>query len=143
MNKFDQFVKHKLKAKYYIRYADDFVFLSENKEWLEGKIVETKQFLKKELELELHPKKVSVKTLSRGIDFLGYIIFPHHKVLRTKTKKRMFKKLSEKYQDLKSGKIKKESFEQSLQSYLGILKHCDGWGIEKELRKIFISKDVQ
>jgi len=34
MNEFDQFVKHRLKAKYYIRYADDFVIMSPNREWL-------------------------------------------------------------------------------------------------------------
>lgn len=36
MNEFDQFVKHKLKAKYYIRYADDMVVISENRYWLEN-----------------------------------------------------------------------------------------------------------
>ena len=53
MNKFDQFAKHKLKAKHYIRYADDFVFLSENKSWLETQIPATKKFLEKELKLKI------------------------------------------------------------------------------------------
>ena len=43
-----------------------------------------------ELKLELHPKKISIKTLSSGIDFLGVINFFDYKILRTKTKKRMF-----------------------------------------------------
>lgn len=134
MNKFDQFVKHKLKTKYYIRYADDFAFLSENKKVLEKYIEEIEKFLKKELKLELHPKKVSINTLTSGIDFLGYITFAQYKVLRTKTKRRMFKNLSKKYADLQNDKIQKEDFKQSLQSYLGIVGHCDGWKIEVELQ---------
>lgn len=55
MNEFDQFVKHDLKAKYYIRYADDFVLLSESKERLQKRIDPIQQFLKEKLALELHP----------------------------------------------------------------------------------------
>ncbi|MEA3323515.1 MAG: reverse transcriptase/maturase family protein [Patescibacteria group bacterium] len=134
MNKFDQFVKHKLKAKYYIRYADDFVFLSKDKNLLEKYITQIGTFLEKELKLELHPQKVSINTIVSGIDFLGYITFPQHKLLRTKTKRRMFKKLSEKHANLQRGKIQKEKFEQSMQAYLGMAGHCDGWKIEVELQ---------
>mgnify|MGYP001603475412 FL=1 len=45
MNEFDQFVKHQLKAKYYIRYADDFVVLHEDKTYLESVLAEMKVFL--------------------------------------------------------------------------------------------------
>lgn len=135
MNRFDQFVKHKLKAKYYIRYADDFVFLSEDKEWLEGIILEIKKFLEKELRLELHPDKIYIKTLASGVDFLGYVIFPKHIVLRTKTKRRISGKLKGKKYDLQNGLISKDVFNQSLQSYLGILKHCEGYKIKRKLRR--------
>jgi len=57
MNEFDQFVKHKLKAKYYIRYADDFVFLSEDKNRLLNIIPKISLFLGQWLKLELHPQK--------------------------------------------------------------------------------------
>lgn len=135
MNRFDQFAKHKLKAKYYIRYADDFVFLSQDRIWLENLIPKICKFLKEELKLELHPDKVFIKTFSSGVDFLGMINFSHYKILRTKTKKRMFKKLSKRHKELQKGDISKESFEQSLRSYLGILKHCNGKKMEKEIRK--------
>lgn len=93
MNEFDQFVKHRLKEKYYIRYADDFVILSESKLWLEQLIPKIRAFLATELKLELHPRKVSITTLASGVDFLGWVIFPDHKVLRTATKRRMIKRL--------------------------------------------------
>jgi retron-type reverse transcriptase len=136
MNKFDQFAKHKLKAKYYIRYADDFAFLSENKKWLENQIPVVESFLQDKLKLELHPNKVFIKTLATGVDFLGMISFSNHRILRTKTKRRILKKLKSKKLNLQSNLISKETFDQSLQSYLGILKHCDGYGVEREIEKI-------
>ncbi len=71
MNEFDQFVKHKLKARYYIRYADDFVVFSRDKRWLERVLPRIRDFLRGELQLELHPDKISIKTLASGVDFLG------------------------------------------------------------------------
>jgi len=135
MNKFDQFVKHKLKAKYYIRYADDFVVLSEDKKWLEDKIPEMGVFLRKKLKLELHPDKVSLKTFSSGVDFLGVVNFSDYRILRTKTKKRILKKIEHKKADLEAGTITKKVFNQSLQSYLGVLKHCEGYKIARRIKQ--------
>ncbi|MDP2736468.1 MAG: reverse transcriptase/maturase family protein [bacterium] len=133
MNKFDQFVKHKLKAKYYIRYADDFIIFSENKKWLEEQVLLIKEFLRQELKLELHPDKIFIKTITSGVDFLGMVNFSDYRVLRTKTKRRMFNKINGRYNELQNKIISEESFNQSLQSYLGMLKHCRGYKIEKEI----------
>lgn len=64
------------------------------------------------------------------------INFPHHRILRTKTKRRIFKKLKDKKQDLEDRIISEKSFRQSLQSYLGVLGHCEGYGVGKEIREI-------
>jgi len=136
MNKFDQFAKHTLKAKYYIRYADDFVIFSENKEWLENQIVTISNYLRQKLKLELHPDKVSIKPLASGVDFLGMVNFPNHRVLRTNTKRRILKKLRKKQKDLQNNLLSKESFNQSAQSYSGALKHCRGHKVQKEIEKI-------
>ena len=92
-------------------------------------------FLKENLKMELHPRKTIIRKPNQGIDFLGYVVFPHHNVLRTKTKKRMFRKLGIRKGMLNQGDITKESFEQSLQSYLGILKHCKGHKIKQTIYK--------
>jgi RNA-directed DNA polymerase len=136
MNKFDQFMKHRLKVKYYLRYCDDFVIFSEDKIWLKKQIPIIAEFLRKNLKLELHPNKISTETLFSGVDFLGLVNFPHHRILRTKTKNRMIKKLQAKQADLQRGSITEESFNQSLQSYLGILKHCAGRKIRKKLDEL-------
>lgn len=69
MNTFDQFVKHRLKQKYYIRYADDFIFLSDSKNELEELLPWVRKFLWEQLRLELHPDKVFIKTVASGVDF--------------------------------------------------------------------------
>ena len=122
MNEFDQFVKHKLKARHYIRYADDFVFLSQDKKSLETILSQISVFLTENLKLSLHPDKVFIKTLASGVDFLGWVHFHRHKVLRTVTKRRMWKCIQ------KSGR--KENI---VQSYLGFLKHGNGYKIRQEL----------
>jgi len=138
MNKFDQFMNHKLKTKYYIRYADDFVIFSENREWLEKQTGLIKEFLCRALRLELHPDKIFIKTIASGVDFLGMVNFSDYRVLRTKTKRRMLKKISGRYDELRNKTISEESFNQSLQSYLGMLKHCHGHKIEKRLYEVLL-----
>lgn len=96
MHEFDYYVKHQLKAKHYIRYADDFVLLSPDKAWLEGQIPLIQQFLNEVLFLSLHPDKVGIRSLASGVDFLGWVHFPDHRVLRPATGRRMNKRIAEK-----------------------------------------------
>ncbi len=120
MNKFDRFVKHKLKARYYIRYCDDFVVFSGNREQLENYLPQINKFLKEELKLELHPDKIFIKTIASGVDFLGWVNFPNYRVLRTTTKKRMIKKLEE-----------NNNKPESANSYLGLLKHGNTYKLKR------------
>lgn len=126
MNELDKYIKHTLKTKYYIRYADDFIILSRDKESLSRLIVPIEEFLKEQLKLELHPKKIILRKLDWGIDFLGYSILPHYILPKTKTKKRIFEKLKIKIHD--------ENFNQSFQSYLGYLSHANSFKLTQKLR---------
>ena len=136
LNEFDYFIKHQLKVKHYFRYADDFAIIDKEREYLENLITPIQDFLWTELELELHPKKVKIRKFNQGIDFLGYVILPHYVVLRTKTKKRMFKKLARKKEALLTGLIDGKNFNQSMQSYLGMLKHCEGYRIAEKIKNL-------
>lgn len=133
LNEFDQFVKHVLKEKYYLRYCDDFIILRENEEDFEKIIFEIDNFLQNKLKLKLHPNKIIIRKYRQGIDFLGYVVLPNHIALRTKTKRRMFKKLKIKKKMVNKQMVSAESYNQSLQSYLGILKHCRGYKIQSLL----------
>ena len=125
MNKFDQFMKHSMKAKYYIRYADDFVVVSHDKYWLQELLPKIGDFLSEELGLSIHPNKVSIRTIASGEDFLGWVHFPNHRVLRAATKRRMFKRIKER----KNNKA-------TLQSYFGLLSHGNANKLQ-ELIKVF------
>jgi len=125
MNEFDQFVKHKLKTKHYIRYADDFIFLSENRYELLSLVPKIAEFLNKRLKLFLHPDKIFIKTLASGVDFLGWVTFPHHRVLRNVTKNRMFRGL------------KKHPKNPTLQSYLGLLRHGNAFKLRREVLNLY------
>ncbi len=127
MNEFDQFVKHKLKTKQYIRYADDFVFLNSDKTVLAKTLLYIEVFLREQFCLELHPKKVSISTFASGVDFLGWVHFPHHRVLRTVTKRRVVKKLKE--PDLS---------EASRQSYFGLLSHGNAYKIRCKYKTVIV-----
>ncbi|MBU6214482.1 hypothetical protein KGM48_01405 [Patescibacteria group bacterium] len=124
MNEFDQFVKHKLKSKTYVRYADDFVLLSRDKTELEQLLPRIEAFLWDELRLTLHPDKVFIKTLASGVDFLGWVHFPDHRVVRTTTKRRMYRRLEQ-----------TEWSEQSVQSYLGLLSHGNTTKLRQRVRR--------
>jgi retron-type reverse transcriptase len=134
LNEFDQFLKHKLKIKHYLRYTDDFIIVAGDKLYLENIIIPIRSFLAKELALELHPKKITIRKFRQGVDFLGYILLPHHRLLRTKTKQRIFKKLKKRIRKYKGGVITKQTLEQSLQSYLGVLSHCNSYKLQDDLK---------
>lgn len=111
LNEFDRHMKEILHARHYVRYSDDFVLLSHDKNALLKTLPYMEVFLRDRLKLALHPNKVSIHTLASGIDFLGWVHFPDHRVLRTATKRRMFQNLT--------GELKKER----ISSYLGMLTH--------------------
>ena len=134
MNEFDQFMKHELRIKHYIRYTDDFVIVADNNEYLLELLPHISKFLDTKLGLKLHPHKVSIRKFRQGIDFLGYVVLPHHILLRTKTRKRIMRKLDQRVVEYKKGAISEKTFNQSLQSYLGVLEHADAYKITEQLK---------
>lgn len=125
LNVFDQWAKHKLKTRHYIRYADDFVVLAVDKKWLEDIIPQIRDVLLEKLNLTLHPTKISLKTYNSGVDFLGWNNFPDYKRLRNKTKQRMFKKITDR------------PLPEVYQSYLGLLGHGDTHHIQEDLQNVY------
>jgi len=89
LNELDYFVKQELREHHYIRYADDFVLLSCDKDYLRRLLPLIRIFLSEQLLLRIHSNKVHIKTIAAGVDFLGWVHFPNHRVLRTSTKRRI------------------------------------------------------
>ena len=86
LNELDQFIKHKLKIRYCIRYVDDFIILHKDKHILNRYEERINLFLEKNLDIKLHPDKSKIIELKRGITFLGFRIFYHHKLLKNQIK---------------------------------------------------------
>lgn len=127
LNVLDQFIKHTLKVKYYLRYADDSIILDTDIEKLNSYLVSIRNFLLGNLKLELHPNKIIVRRLKWGVDFCGYIVLPHYILPRTKTKKRILKKI-----------YKEKVTDQAIQSYLGYFSHAKSFKLSQELKNSFL-----
>ncbi|MDP3646138.1 MAG: reverse transcriptase/maturase family protein [bacterium] len=123
MNEFDHFLKRDMEVTRCVRYADDFVILHESKRYLENILPKISMFLKNRLKLSLHPDKVFIKTIASGVDFLGWVHFPYHRVPRTSTKRRMFRNLD------------RDPKQKSLASYRGLLRHGDTHELRQTISK--------
>jgi hypothetical protein len=125
LHELDDFIKQELRERYYLRYCDDFIILSNNEDHLKSLITTIREFLRKNLKLELHPKKVIIRKLNQGIDFVGYIHFLKYTLVRTRTKQRMKMRLRNAYEMFLSDHMDVITLDQRLQSYLGILSHAN------------------
>lgn len=73
LNGLDQFVKHKLKCRHYLRYCDDFVLLATDPEQLRDWRARIASYLHEALALELNPRE-RLRPVADGVNFLGYIV---------------------------------------------------------------------
>lgn len=123
---FDIWCKQELKCRFYFRYADDIVILSDSKEWLRSRLLAIKLYLWHRLRLVLKPNYQVFPVDSRGIDFVGYVSYHDHTRLRKSIKERARRKL-------------RASFAKSYPSYKGWFKHADC----KHLVDKFIQEDFR
>ena len=137
MNKFDQFVKHELRVKKYARYTDDFVIIAHDRAYLEMLLPQIRAFLWGALALSLHPNKVTIQKCRQGVDFLGYVLLPHHTLVRKKTQRRIFHKLKKRTGEYRRGLIEEKTLFGSLRSYLGVLSHADAHEVTERLKNQF------
>lgn len=128
LNKLDQYIKHTLGAKDYMRYMDDFIILSPDKEQLRHWLADIERFLRDELKLELNPK-TTILSAKNGIDFVGYKHRATHRKVRPDSVKRI-KKTIKKYE---SGKITKEQLQKSIASWTGHAGHADSYNLQKKI----------
>lgn len=134
LNELDQFVKHKLKVKYYLRYVDDFVLLSEDKDELKIWRDEIDKFLQDKLKLKLHPLKQILQTIDKGINFVGFIVRPSYILMRRRIVKNLKEKLwninqsSEEFTDKKMKQVLS-----MVNSYYGQFKHAKTFGLRQKL----------
>ena len=128
----DQYVKHTLKCKYYIRYVDDFIILDRDKEKLYLLKKEIEVFLQQKLALELHPHKWKVDDVRNGIDTLGYVTKPSYTLVRRRVIKTLKKKLWE-FQYTKPEELDIAYVTSCVNSYYAHFRHADSYRLRKHL----------
>ena len=127
LHELDWFMKQTLGVKQYIRYCDDFVIVSQDRAYLESLIAVICNFLKTELQLDLHPSKVSIRSWRQGVDFLGYVLLPHATVVRKKKKKRIHSRVNA----------------ENYSSYLGVCSHANAYRLSQTIRNVVWTDDIQ
>lgn len=146
LNELDQFVKHQMKCRYYLRYCDDFVMLSEDRDKLLKWKGEIERFLADRLKLRLNEKRQSLQPVSNGINFLGYIVRRNYTLVR----KRVVNNLKFRLSDFEGKLIKKdhcpylkviydyrtlEKLRATLASYFGHFKWADSYRLQMSLMR--------
>ncbi|MBI2666148.1 hypothetical protein HYX13_00900 [Candidatus Woesearchaeota archaeon] len=140
LNELDQFVKHQLKAKYYLRYVDDFVILDNDAEKLQKYRLKIDAFLQNVLFLSLHENKSKIFPLSRGILFLGMRVFPHHRRLRKKSLGRVYLKLAMYGKEYLEKKRTYDSIYDFLEGWIAYAKQANTYKLRKRMLQKFEEK---
>lgn len=122
---------HELGVEAYIRYMDDFVILSPDKEQLRNWLARIEQFLREELKLEFNPK-TTMLAAKNGIDFVGY----KHRATHRKVRKDSIKRIKRTIKKCESGKITKEQLQKSIQSWTGHAGHADSYNLRKKIETL-------
>ena len=136
MNELDQYIKHELKVKYYVRYMDDGILVLENKQTAKKILEKIEKFLKEKLNLKLN-KKTSYFPIKNGVLFCGYKIYTTHKLLKRENISRMkkrIKKWNKKYIENEKS-INIEEIQKWRQSFFA----CKGYAKEAEKYKLYNS----
>jgi len=134
LGELDNFIKHKLKAKFYLRYVDDFAILSRSKKELEECKNSIEDFLTSSLALKLHPQKTRIIPLSAGIILLGFRIFFHFKLLKKSNQNRVKKRIERFGEKLRKGGITKEKILSSFAGWEGYAKMANTFKLRKGLK---------
>lgn len=140
LNEADQYAKHALRARKYIRYMDDMVIVSNDKAYLRNCWQAMDDFLTSHLKLQLNRKSTIIKA-SNGIDFCGHRVWRDHIKLRKKAALKMKHRLRWLKKSYARGEVDLQTVTASLTSYFGLLSHCDSYELrESILRDLVLVK---
>ena len=141
LNEFDHFVKRDLGMRCYGRYVDDFVLIHQDKDYLFSLIPRIREYLADNLFLTLHPNKVYLQQVTKGVKYLGTVIKPHRTYIANRTKGNFYTAIQAHNaiaREHKPAKEEQTAFRASINSYLGIMRHYRTF----QVRKKFLLKHV-
>ncbi|PIN76586.1 hypothetical protein COV17_01915 [Candidatus Woesearchaeota archaeon CG10_big_fil_rev_8_21_14_0_10_36_11] len=133
LNKLDQFVKHRIKTKNYVRYVDDFVILHNSEQQLTEWKKKIADFLREELLLDLHPEKTKIIQAIHGVDFLGLKIFPFHKIMKKRNVCSFKRKLRLICEEFDNGEIMYDKVYDFLEGWIAYAKNADTYNLRRNV----------
>ena len=128
---FDHWLKEEKKVKYFYRYADDIVILAKDKAYLHGLLVDINNYLVDRLNIQLKGNYQVFPVESRGIDFVGYVFYHTHILMRKSIKKRFCRKVAK----LNKKNLDPKQYKILISPHLGWAKHCDSKNLIKKILK--------
>ena len=132
LNEIDQYIKHRLKVKWYFRYLDDSIILVKTKKEAKEILEKIMIFLKENLQLELN-KKTQIFKNGQGVNFCGYKINEYRLKIRDKGKRKLKKKIKVLKEKIKQGEITSKEAKKYLAGHMGYIKIADTYNLENKL----------
>ena len=125
---FDHWIKEEKQVTYYYRYADDMVILSSNKPYLHGLLVGINDYMTQRLNLQLK-SNYRIFPVSQGIDFVGYVFYHTHILMRKSIKVRFCRRVAK----INKKDLEPKEYRKQVSSYMGWAKHCDSKHLVKTI----------
>jgi len=132
LNPFDQFVKHTLRCKGYVRYVDDFLLFADDKVTLHSWRAEITGFLQS-LRLTIHENRAQPRPVAQGVPFLGFTVYPNYRRLKRSKGIAYQRHLKTLYKQYRAGEITCEQGRASVMAWLGHVRHGDTWSLQRAL----------
>lgn len=129
----DKFIKERLRVKYYLRYADDFLLIVFSRQEAEDRAEQIRQFLAARLNLNFPLSHQQIVKYTQGLDVLGVRFLPFYRLMRPSTRRRITNLLGKRCVEYEEKKISLAKFNSSWQSINGLLKYGNNFYLKNRL----------
>ena len=136
--KSDRYLKEKLQAPAYVRYMDDMVIWTNNKEQLLSIGKSFEQYITENLKLELKP--FCLNKTDKGLPFLGYLLYPHQIRLLQASRDRLYTKFKLYTEKLNNNEWTQTDYQRHILPLFAFSKHADSFALRKKILTNFQSK---
>ena len=134
---FDLFVKRELGCRAYLRYVDDFALFADDKAtlWAWKEAIQARLGA---LRLTIHERSTQVTPTAAGIPWLGFVVFPDHRLLKARKVRYATRRLGQRYEAYRSGAIAFGEFDASVRGWINHARHADSWCQRRHLLEPFV-----
>lgn len=135
---FDYYVTVICGIKHYVRFVDDFGFVMRFKEDILKNIPLLNSYLKEQLLLELHPKKIYIQHFSKGVLFVGAFILPNRIYISNRVVGNIYDAVNKYNKIAKEGFCEAhiETFVATMNSYYGLMRHFNTYNLRRKIGKL-------